>query len=61
MKQKTFQLLQMAEDAENEYEDEYDDGFDALNFVKGSKDVRTEADSTETGNAPTLINCALFN
>ena len=51
MKQKTFELLQLAEDAEDEYEDEYDDGFDALNFVKGGRDVRMEADSTEPGAA----------
>jgi hypothetical protein len=50
LKQKTFELLQLAEDAEDEYEDEYDDGFDALNFVKGGRDVRLEADATEQGN-----------
>lgn len=33
MKQKTFELLQLAEDAEDEYDDEYDDGFDALNVL----------------------------
>lgn len=51
MKQKTFELLQLAEDAEDEYDDEYDDGFDALNFVKGGRDVRMEADSTDPGAA----------
>lgn len=51
MKQKTFELLQLVEDAEDEYDDEYDDGFDALTYVKGSRDVRVEADSTETGAA----------
>jgi hypothetical protein len=51
LKQKTFELLQLAESAEDEYDDEYDDGFDALNFVKGGRDIRTEADSAELGAA----------
>ena len=60
MKQKTFELLQLAEDAEDEYEDEYDDGFDALNFVKGGRDVRMEADSTEPGAVLHVPVAALF-
>jgi hypothetical protein len=43
--QKTFELLQLAED---EYEDEYDDSFDDLGAAKGV-DVRAEAEAPRPG------------